>query len=223
MCLIPGLGRSPGGGHGNPLQYSCLKNSMDRGAWRTTDHGVAKEPWALPFRGMVFQLVCCFHRYWAYSSKSTVQPKMESCFQDRACSVSFVKISGLSKVYTGLHNMSKHYAIHLGPKQNKKQRKEEFVLSVFLLHLLILHWNLYHKLPWYSSLQTQTGITPPAFFLCPQLADRWKMTALLSLHNHARQFLYIGIYIYMHDCYIYIYVYIYIYIYMHVFSIGSVS
>ena len=30
--LIPGLGRSPGGGHGNPLQYSCLENSMDRGA-----------------------------------------------------------------------------------------------------------------------------------------------------------------------------------------------
>ena len=33
MCLIPGLGRSPGGGHGNPLQYSCLEKSMDRGAW----------------------------------------------------------------------------------------------------------------------------------------------------------------------------------------------
>ena len=32
--LIPGLGRSPGGGNGNPLQYSCLKNPMDRGAWR---------------------------------------------------------------------------------------------------------------------------------------------------------------------------------------------
>ena len=31
--LIPGLGRSPGGGYGNPVQYSCLKNSMDRGAW----------------------------------------------------------------------------------------------------------------------------------------------------------------------------------------------
>ena len=30
---IPGLGRSPGGGHGNPLQYSCLENPMDRGAW----------------------------------------------------------------------------------------------------------------------------------------------------------------------------------------------
>ena len=32
--LIPGLGRAPGGGHGNPLQYSCLKNPMDRGAWQ---------------------------------------------------------------------------------------------------------------------------------------------------------------------------------------------
>ena len=33
---IPELGRSPGGGHGNPLQYSCLENSMDRGAWWAT-------------------------------------------------------------------------------------------------------------------------------------------------------------------------------------------
>ena len=39
---IPGSGRSPGGGHGNPLQYSCLENPMDRGTWRTTVHGVAK-------------------------------------------------------------------------------------------------------------------------------------------------------------------------------------
>ena len=40
--LIPGSGRSPGEGHGNPLQYSCLENSMDRGAWRATVHGVSK-------------------------------------------------------------------------------------------------------------------------------------------------------------------------------------
>ena len=39
---IPGWGRSPGGGHGDPLQYSCLENPMDRGAWRATVHGVAK-------------------------------------------------------------------------------------------------------------------------------------------------------------------------------------
>ena len=41
--LIPGLGRSPGEGNGNPLQYSFLGNPMDRGAWRATVHGVAKE------------------------------------------------------------------------------------------------------------------------------------------------------------------------------------
>ena len=40
--LIPGLGRSPGGGNGNPLQCLCLENPMDRGAWQATVHGVAK-------------------------------------------------------------------------------------------------------------------------------------------------------------------------------------
>ena len=40
--LIPGWGRSPGEGHGHPLQNSCLGNPMDRGAWRATVHGVAK-------------------------------------------------------------------------------------------------------------------------------------------------------------------------------------
>ena len=40
--LIPELGRSPGGGHGNPLQYSCLEYPLDRGAWRATIHAVAK-------------------------------------------------------------------------------------------------------------------------------------------------------------------------------------
>ena len=43
MGSIPRLGRYPGGGNGNPLQYSCLGNPMDRGAWRATVHGVAKE------------------------------------------------------------------------------------------------------------------------------------------------------------------------------------
>ena len=40
--LIPGLGRSPGISNGNPLQYSCLENSMDRAAWTATVHGVAE-------------------------------------------------------------------------------------------------------------------------------------------------------------------------------------
>ena len=39
---IPGWGRAPGGGHGNPLEYSCLGNPRDSGAWWATVHGVAK-------------------------------------------------------------------------------------------------------------------------------------------------------------------------------------
>ena len=42
VSSIPGLGRSPGGENGNPLQYCCLNNPMDRGAWRATAHRVAK-------------------------------------------------------------------------------------------------------------------------------------------------------------------------------------
>ena len=42
MDLIPGSGRSPGVGNGNPFQYSCLENSMDRGAWQVMVHGVSK-------------------------------------------------------------------------------------------------------------------------------------------------------------------------------------
>ena len=42
MGSIPLLGRSPGGGHGNPLQYSCPENPMDRGAWWATVHTVVK-------------------------------------------------------------------------------------------------------------------------------------------------------------------------------------
>ena len=42
MSSIPGVGRPSGGGKDNPLQYSCLENSMDRGAWQVTVHGVAK-------------------------------------------------------------------------------------------------------------------------------------------------------------------------------------
>ena len=42
MGSVPGLERSPGEGNGNPLQYSCLENPMDRGAWWATVHGVAR-------------------------------------------------------------------------------------------------------------------------------------------------------------------------------------
>ena len=42
VCSVPGSGRSPGGGHGNPLQYSCLENPMNRGAWQVI---VPRVPW----------------------------------------------------------------------------------------------------------------------------------------------------------------------------------
>ena len=42
MDWIPGLGRTPGGGHGNPVQFSCLENPMDRGAWQATVHRITK-------------------------------------------------------------------------------------------------------------------------------------------------------------------------------------
>ena len=48
--LIPGSGRSPGGGHGTPLECSCEENPMDRGAWRATVHGVAKSQTRLSTR-----------------------------------------------------------------------------------------------------------------------------------------------------------------------------
>ena len=56
---IPGLGRSTGEGNSNPLQYSCLENPMDRGAWQATVHGVAKSRMRLslslfPVNSLVF-------------------------------------------------------------------------------------------------------------------------------------------------------------------------
>ena len=49
--FTPGLGRYPVGEHGNPLQYSCLENLMDRGAWQATIHGVTKSQTRLKQRG----------------------------------------------------------------------------------------------------------------------------------------------------------------------------
>ena len=52
LGLIPGLGRSPRGGYGNPLHYFCLENFMDRGAWPATVHGVAKSQTQLKWLSM---------------------------------------------------------------------------------------------------------------------------------------------------------------------------
>ena len=58
---IPRLGRSPGEGNGNPLQYSCLENSMDGGAWWATVHGVAKSWTQLSnFTQYIYIYICIY-------------------------------------------------------------------------------------------------------------------------------------------------------------------
>ena len=69
------------------------------------------EPWALASGGLVFQLVCHFHTYWTYSSKSTIWPKMESCLQDRACSVS--PFTSLGTVHLLIPPQPPVWALHL--------------------------------------------------------------------------------------------------------------
>ena len=59
--LSPGSGRSPGGGNGNPLQYSCLRNPLDRGNWQATVHGVAKSQTGLSNRACTINIMCLNH------------------------------------------------------------------------------------------------------------------------------------------------------------------
>ena len=67
---IPGSGRFPGGKHGNPRQYSCLENSMDRGAWWATVHGVAKSWTQLKWLSMHCAIFhwCSYHIFLIHSS-----------------------------------------------------------------------------------------------------------------------------------------------------------
>ena len=96
LGLICGLGRSPGEGHGNPLQYSCLGNSMNRGAWQATVHGVTESrtwlnefhftPWQTPCRFLpchtsYLSLLCsgCSQRYWKTEWETPTPPLPPSC------------------------------------------------------------------------------------------------------------------------------------------------
>ena len=65
LGLIPGLGRFPGEGNGNPLQYSCLENPMDGGAWQATVHGVAKSQTRLSdFTSLTWHIGSWFSNQW---------------------------------------------------------------------------------------------------------------------------------------------------------------
>ena len=66
LGLIPGLGRSPGGGNGNPLQYSCLENAMGREACRATVHGVGKSQTRLSEQTVPVFVPGAIYRHWEY-------------------------------------------------------------------------------------------------------------------------------------------------------------
>ena len=89
---IPGLGRSPGEGNGNPLQYSCLENPMDRGTWRATVHRVSQSQTRLKQLGMHTHTLIII----APDKKSVAfQARMRSlnCFKSQFCSKSSPKMS----------------------------------------------------------------------------------------------------------------------------------
>ena len=79
MGSHPGSGRCPGGGHGNPLQYSCLENSMDRGSWRASVHRVTKTEVTSHAGTHVFwSLLAPPLRQAVYKVRSTLSPPLAS-------------------------------------------------------------------------------------------------------------------------------------------------
>ena len=94
LGLIPGLGRSPGGGNGSPPQYSCLENPMDGGAWRAVVHGVTESDTTVttaPTQGRSTPFGCIpaastWFQKWTVSQASVRQPES---FLQAAGSVAF--------------------------------------------------------------------------------------------------------------------------------------
>ena len=94
MGSIPGSERSPEEGNGNPLQYSCLENSMDRGAWEATDHGIAKsQTWLSNF--IYFFFLSSYASMTAYFNSVSSLPLLLSLLD-----VSYVKYHNvLQKIF----------------------------------------------------------------------------------------------------------------------------
>ena len=80
LGLMPGLGRSPGDGNGNPLQYSCLENPMDGGAWQATVHGVAKNRTRLSNFTLLYTLVSFFYVYSNAKQKKNQVSKLSKIY-----------------------------------------------------------------------------------------------------------------------------------------------
>ena len=109
---IPGLGRSPGGGHGSPLQYSCLENPMDRGAWWATVHRVAKSRTWLKW----LSTACGYGINWSEPNRSEIADKLTS---SRPWTSSYTHCNTLAyaKWYTPQH----HYSSEANHKRTKSR------------------------------------------------------------------------------------------------------
>ena len=83
--LIPGLGRSPGGGFGNPFQYSYLENPMDRGAWQFTVHGIAQSWTRLMQLSMQYRRTSRQSPYLRESDKLTPRGKLVQSLWKTLC------------------------------------------------------------------------------------------------------------------------------------------
>ena len=81
MSSIPGSGRPPGGGHGNPLQYSCLKNPTDRGAWGATVHGVAQSRTRLKRQHACMHACILLIKEFSRDNWRLQRPERQSCLQ----------------------------------------------------------------------------------------------------------------------------------------------
>ena len=107
---IPGPGRSPGEGNGKPLQYSCLENSLDRGTWQTTVHGVAK----IQKRLGEFHFFICFkytmQRFSIFYRLCPIESQYQIWLYSLLCNISLVLIYFM-------HNSLYHLILysHLAP------------------------------------------------------------------------------------------------------------
>ena len=108
--LIAGLGRSPGGGHGNPLQYSCLENSMDRGAWWATVHGVAKSQTGLSTHARPSRWVL---KFYLHRSGGQIQ-SIVLIFASSTARRRFCLVDGMALVLAG-DGQSPPYSLVLEP------------------------------------------------------------------------------------------------------------
>ena len=107
LGLIPGLGRSPGEGNGNPLQYSCLENPMDRGALWGTAHGVVKSRTQLSNFAFTFTLTYKLHLCtFRVHQHSFINTALRSCFSTEIEGISYQQkyICTIFHIYLGSYH-----------------------------------------------------------------------------------------------------------------------